>query len=44
MYRELSQLVLYSDLGEDAILTRLAEIFRELDRGGYDQDLSLIHI
>ena len=38
MYRELSQLVLYSDLGEDAILTCLAEIFRELDRGGYDRD------
>ena len=38
MYRELAQLVLYSDLGGDAILVRLAEIFRDLDRGGYDRD------
>ena len=30
MYRELAQLVLYSDLGGDAILVRLAEIFRDL--------------
>ena len=29
MYRELSHLLLFSDLGEDAILVRLAEIFRD---------------
>ncbi|MBQ9748560.1 MAG: ATP-binding protein [Clostridia bacterium] len=33
MYRELSELILYSDLGEDCILVRLAEIFREADAG-----------
>ena len=33
MYRELAHLLLYSDLGEDAILTRLGEIFRDWERG-----------
>ena len=37
MYRELSHLLLYSDLGEDAILTRLGEIFRDWE-GGEDRD------
>ncbi len=31
MYRETSRLLLYSDLGEDAILARLADIFRDWD-------------
>lgn len=31
MYRETSRLLLYSDLGEDAILTCLADIFRDWD-------------
>ena len=37
MYRELAHLLLYSDLGEDAILVRLAEIFRDWEAGG-DRD------
>lgn len=32
MYRELSHLLLYSDLGEDAILTRMGEIFRDWEQ------------
>ncbi len=31
MYRELSGLILYSDLGENAILQKLAEIFRDFE-------------
>lgn len=38
MYRELAHLLLYSDLGEDAILVRLAEIFRDWETGG-DRDV-----
>ena len=33
MYRELSHLLLFSDLGDDEILVRLAEIFRDWKRG-----------
>lgn len=33
MYRELSRLQLYRDLGPDSILARLADIFREWDEG-----------
>ena len=33
MYRELAHLLLYSDLGEDAILVRLADIFRDWENG-----------
>ncbi len=33
MYRALSHLLLYSDLGEDEILVRLAELFRDWERG-----------
>ena len=29
MFRETSNLLLYSDLGEDSILLRLADIFRD---------------
>ena len=36
MYRELSHLLLYSDLGEDEILVRLAEIFRDWENGTAD--------
>lgn len=38
MYRALSHLLLYSDLREDEILVRLAEIFRDYNSGGYDRD------
>jgi hypothetical protein len=31
MYRETAKLLLYSNLGEDAILTRMAEIYRDWD-------------
>ena len=44
MYRELANLLLYSDLGEDAILTRLAGIFRNLDAGRYDRDEAVAQI
>lgn len=37
MYRELSHLLLFSDLGEDEILVRLAEIFRDWEKGA-DRD------
>ena len=36
MYRELSHLLLYSDLGEDEILVRLAEVFRDWESGNAD--------
>ena len=38
MYREISHLLLYSDLGKDEILVRLAEIVREWKSGSYDSD------
>ena len=38
MYRELSHLLLFSDLGQDEILVRLAEIFRDWERGDTDRD------
>lgn len=38
MYREISHLLLYSDLGEDSILLRLADILRDWERGGCDRD------
>ena len=44
MYRELANLLLYSDLREDAILTRLAGIFRNLDAGRYDRDEAVAQI
>ena len=37
MYRELAHLLLYIDLGEGAILTRLAGIFRDWEHGA-DRD------
>ena len=38
MHRELDHLLLFSDLGEDEILVRLAEIFRDWEKGGWDRD------
>ena len=37
MYRETAKLLLYSNLGEDAILTRMAEIFRDWETGAADK-------
>lgn len=34
MYREISELLLYGDLGEDSILSRLGGIFRRWESGG----------
>lgn len=39
MYREISHLLLYGDLGEDAILVRLAAILRDWEAGGCDRDV-----
>ena len=33
MYKEISELLLYSDLGEDAILSRLGGVFRRFEEG-----------
>lgn len=38
MYRELSHLLLFGDLGEDEILVRLGEICRDWEWGDYDRD------
>ena len=38
MHRELSHLLLFSDLGEDEILVRLADIFRDWEAGNRDRD------
>ena len=38
MYRELSHLLLFSDLGEDEILVQLAQIFRDWKCGQCDRD------
>lgn len=37
MYRETANLLLFSNLGEDAILTRLADIFRDWENGAADK-------
>ena len=37
MYRETAKLLLYSNLGEDAILTRMADIFRDWEVGSADK-------
>lgn len=37
MYQETSQLLLYSNLGEDSILLRLADIFRDWEHGSCDK-------
>ena len=41
MYRQISNLILYSDLGEDSILLRLAEIFEDFEKRS-DTTASLI--
>ena len=38
MYRELSHLLLFSELGEDEILVRLAGIFRDWEQGNCDRE------
>ncbi len=38
MYREISHLLLFSDLGEDEILVQLAQIFRDWEEGTCDRD------
>lgn len=38
MYRDIAHLLLYSDLGEDEILVRMAEILRDWERGESDRD------
>lgn len=38
MYREIAHLLLYSDLGEDSILVRLADILRDWEQGSWDKD------
>ncbi len=42
MYRETAKLLLYSDLGEDAILLRLSDIFRDWESRACDKP-TLIH-
>jgi hypothetical protein len=42
MYREISRLLLYGNLGNSSILIRLADIFRDWEEGGYEKD-DLIH-
>ena len=37
MYRETAKLLLYSNLGEDAILARMADIFRDWEAGSADK-------
>ena len=44
MYRETAKLLLYSNLGEDAILTRLADIFRDWDAGSADESALISRI
>lgn len=36
MYKKISELVLYRDLGEDSILYNIAEIFHDKDKGEWD--------
>lgn len=38
MYREIAHLLLYSDLGEDSILVRMADILQDWEQGGCDRD------
>ena len=38
MYREVSKLILYRDLGEDSILLKLADIFKRFDSCHYRAD------
>ena len=38
MYKELSRLIMYSNIGEDSIIVKLGQIIREFDSGEYDSD------
>ena len=38
MYREVSKLILYRDLGEDSILLNMADIFKRFDSCHYRAD------
>ncbi|MBQ2930167.1 MAG: ATP-binding protein [Clostridia bacterium] len=44
MYRETAKLLLYSNLGEDAILTRMADIFRDWEAGTADKSTLISRI
>ena len=44
MYRETAKLLLYSNLGEDAILTRLADIFRDWESQTCDKSALISRI
>ncbi len=44
MYRELSRLLLYSDLKEDEILVELACLFRDWERQSFDRDNLIFRI
>ena len=44
MYRETAKLLLYSNLGEDAILTRMADIFRDWEAGAADKSALISRI
>ena len=37
MYKELPKLVMFRELGQDSVITRLSEIIREFDSGKYDK-------
>ena len=38
MYRDLSRLVMYRELGQDSIITKFGEILREFDSREYDKE------
>lgn len=42
MYKEVRRLLLYSDLGQDSIITNLCGIFESFDNGNYQKD-ELVH-
>ncbi|MCR4715733.1 MAG: ATP-binding protein [Lachnospiraceae bacterium] len=44
MYRNISKLVLFSDLGDDCILYRLSNLFEIFDKGDYDKSLLITEI
>ena len=41
MYREISKLLLYSDLGNDAIIVKLAQLFEKLDNKEINEEAAL---
>lgn len=43
MYREVSKLILYRDLGEDSILLNMADIFKRFDSCHYRADCRINH-